>query len=209
MKLIAIGGAAGIIYPVSRVLAALSGPTDRMQDYPRFVLEPRTGSGYAAEAVSLACLLVFVVALPSLATATARGDGKKHSATVAVVLLAAWGLIRFGACFVGPYLELTVVASSAFLLGTTLFLSARMVAGAHPILGYLSLLSALLLLVAGATVFLPLGVSDASSLGLGLIYSDPGPMGPGGLAYTLGLASSTLWVAAVGFAMLKYRNQAG
>ena len=34
MKLVILGGGAGILYPITRVLTAITGPTDRMPEYP-------------------------------------------------------------------------------------------------------------------------------------------------------------------------------
>lgn len=207
MKPVIIGGGAGILYPVTRVLAAITGPTDRMPEYPRFDLGPRTGLSHVFEGISFACLLLFVATLPTFARALDRATGERRSATMPVVLLSAWAVVRFAASFVDPYLEFTVVAASAFLLCVGVLSAAKLVARAHPLAGYGSALTALFLFPTGITSLFPLEVNDASHLGLGLIHGDPTPFNPGGLVYVAAFVLWGCWVAGVGIAMVMQRNQ--
>ncbi|MFS8067249.1 MAG: hypothetical protein ACMG6S_12835 [Byssovorax sp.] len=207
MKLLILGGGAGILYPSTRVLAAVTGPTDRMPEYPRFDLGPRTGTSHVFEGISLACLLLFVATLPTFARALDRATGESRSATMPVVLLSAWAGFRFAAFFVDPYLEFTVAAASAFLLCAGVLSAARLVARAHPLAGYGSVLAALFLFSTGITSLFPLEVTDARPLGLGLIHGDPTPFNPGVLVYVAAFVLWACWVAGVGIAMVAQRNQ--
>jgi hypothetical protein len=93
------------------------------------------------------------------------------------------------------------------LLGLAVLSTVKLAGQTHPLVGYAGVAAALFSFLAGATVLFPLEVSDARSLGLGLIYGDPGPFNPGGMVYVAAFGLWSCWVAGMGVAMLVRRDR--